>query len=251
MAAGAWLIVHSQVLTYIPTIRYVQIMPRQTIKDPERGEARTRLLDAARDVIRQKGFTATTVNDLCEAAGVTKGAFFHHFDSKEALGIAAAQYWSETTSQLFASAPYHAHDNPLDRLLAYVDFRESIIKGDIAQFTCLAGTMTQETFDSHPAVRDACASSIFDHAETLVPDIEAAMQQHGLVDTGWSARSLACHTQAVLQGAFILAKATGDSTTARENIGHLRRYIALLFGRCTGESGASASSAASDASRAE
>jgi TetR/AcrR family transcriptional regulator, transcriptional repressor for nem operon len=41
------------------------------------------------------------------AAGVTKGAFFHHFESKEALGVAAAAYWAETTSALFATAPYH------------------------------------------------------------------------------------------------------------------------------------------------
>ena len=83
-------------------------MSRSTKQNPERGDARTRLLEAARDVIRKKGFTATTVDDLCKAAGVTKGAYFHHFDSKEELGVAAADFWAETTSVFFASAPYHA-----------------------------------------------------------------------------------------------------------------------------------------------
>ncbi|WP_421724481.1 TetR/AcrR family transcriptional regulator [Bauldia sp.] len=203
-------------------------MPRPTKHQPERGDARTRLLEAARGVIREKGFTATTVDDLCAAAGVTKGAFFHHFDSKEALGVAAAAYWAETTGVFFENAPYHDHDDPLDRLLAYVDFRRSIIDGDLAEFTCLVGTMVQEVYGSHPAIRDACAASIFGHAATLEPEIRAAMQARGIA-ADWTAESLARHTQVVLQGAFILAKASGDGAVAREAIDHLKRYIELLF----------------------
>jgi len=203
-------------------------MPRPTKQNPERGDARTRLLDAARDDIRAQGFAATTVDHLCRTAGVTKGAFFYHFENKEALGVAAAAHWAETTSALFADAPYHDHDDPLDRLLGYVAFRREIIAGDLAAFTCLVGTMTQEVFASHPAIREACAASIFGHAATLEPDIAAAMAARGIV-ADWTPASLAAHTQAVLQGAFILAKATGDCAVARDSVDHLRRYITLLF----------------------
>ena len=203
-------------------------MPRPTKNQPDRGNARSRLLEAARSVIRAKGFAATTVDDLCADAGVTKGAFFHHFDSKEALGVAAARFWSDTTSAFFAAAPYHDHDDPLDRVLAYVEFRKAIIEGDLAGFTCLVGTMVQETYGSSPAIRDACAASILGHAATLEPDIAAAMEARG-IEADWTAESLARHTQAVLQGAFILAKATGGREIARETVDHLKRYIALLF----------------------
>lgn len=204
-------------------------MPRPTKHHPERGDARARLLEAARDVIRARGFAATTVDDLCKAAGVTKGAFFHHFENKEALGVAAAQFWAETTTAFFARAPYHRPDDPLDRVLAYVDFRKSIIDGDLAEFTCLVGTMAQEVYHSHPAIRDACAASIFGHAATLEPDIRAAMEARA-IEVDWTPASLAAHTQAVMQGAFILAKATGDREVARESVDHLRRYIEMLFG---------------------
>lgn len=203
-------------------------MPRPTKQHPERGNARARLLEAARDGIRTRGFTATTVEDLCSTAGVTKGAFFHHFDNKEALGIAAAAYWSETTSAFFADAPYHDHADPLDRLLGYIEFRKTIIDGDLAEFTCLVGTMTQEVYASHPAIRDACAASIFGHAATIEPDLQAAMTARG-IEAEWTPASLAVHTQAVLQGAFILAKATGDGQVARDSVDHLARYLRLLF----------------------
>ncbi|MCY0147803.1 TetR/AcrR family transcriptional regulator [Hoeflea sp. G2-23] len=204
-------------------------MNRPTHQSPERGSARTRLLEAARDVIRQKGFTATSVDDLCSAAEVTKGAFFHHFKSKETLGVEAANYWSETTGALFAGAPYHEQENPLDRVLAYIDFRRAIIGGETWEYTCLVGTMTQELHDLAPAIRDACADSIFNHAATLEADISAAMQAHD-IKANWTAASLARHTQAAIQGGFILAKASGDPELARETVDHLRRYIEMLFG---------------------
>jgi TetR/AcrR family transcriptional regulator, transcriptional repressor for nem operon len=203
-------------------------MARPTKQDPERGDARPRLLEAARDLIRARGFAGSSVDDLCREAGVTKGAFFHHFESKEALGVAAAQSWAETTTAFFANAPYHRRADPLARVLAYIDFRRDIIDGDIAAFTCLVGTMAQEVYATHPAIRDACADSILGHAATLVPDIQAAMDARGL-DPGWTAESLARHTQAVLQGAFILAKATGDREVALESVDHLKRYVELIF----------------------
>ncbi len=196
-------------------------------------DARTKLLDAALMLIRAKGYAATTVDDLCAAAGVTKGAFFHHFASKEALAVAAAAYWSETTGAFFAAAPYHQHADPLARVLAYIDFRKLILVGEVAAFTCLAGTMLQETYDSHPAIRAACDASISGHAQTLEADIAAAMQARG-IEADWTAKSLALHTQAVLQGAFILAKAKGGPGIAAQSVEHLKRYVTMLFAGTSG-----------------
>lgn len=189
--------------------------------------ARTRLLRAALRLVRAKGYNATSVEELCTAAGVTKGAFFHHFPSKEALAIAAAGFWSETTGALFATAPYHNHADPLDRVLGYIDFRASLLNGPVEAFTCLVGTMVQETFATSPAIRDACDASISDHAGKLEADIEAAMVKYAV--SGTTAQSLALHTQAVLQGAFIVAKARGGPQEAADSVRHLKTYFLLLF----------------------
>ncbi|WP_067339275.1 TetR/AcrR family transcriptional regulator [Stappia indica] len=205
-------------------------MPRPSKQSPERGDARTRLLEAAQHSIRAKGFAATSVDDLCRLAEVTKGAFFHQFGSKEALGVAAAEYWESGTTAFFEAAPYHLPDDPLDRVLAYVAFRKSIIEGEFAEFTCLVGTLVQEVHAASPAIRDACGRSIFGHAATLESDIRAAMKARGIRGE-WTAESLARHTQAVIQGAFILAKAGNDPGLARESLDHLDRYIRQLFGQ--------------------
>src|SRR5271169_1162225 len=101
------------------------------------GSAREKLVDAATSVIRRKGYAATSVDELCARAGVTKGAFFHHFPSKDTLAVAAADHWSETSGALFARAPYHRFDDPLDRVLGYLNFRKSLLRGPVAEFTCL------------------------------------------------------------------------------------------------------------------
>jgi TetR/AcrR family transcriptional regulator, transcriptional repressor for nem operon len=200
------------------------------VKLPARPDARAKLLDAAVGLVRAQGYAATSVDELCRAAGVTKGAFFHHFKSKDDLAIAAAHHWSETTGALFASAPYHDHADPLDRVLAYIDFRAALIAGAPAEFSCLVGTMVQEAFGANDDIRAACEASIFGHAATLEADIEAARNKYK-IKSDWTAKSLALHTQAVLQGAFILAKAQGGPEIARDMAGHLKRYVQLLFAR--------------------
>ena len=191
-------------------------------------ESRIRLLDAALKVVRQKGYTAARVEDVCKAAGVTKGSFFHHFTSKEDLALAAASHWSEVTSARFAAAPYHGLADPLDRLLAYIDFRKALVRGEPHEFTCFAGTMVQDVYDTDPAIRDACDRSISGHAAILEADIDAAMRQYRVAGD-WSAAGLALYIQAALQGAFVLAKAKHGPEVAIACLDHLRRHVELLF----------------------
>jgi TetR/AcrR family transcriptional repressor of nem operon len=192
-------------------------------------DARTKLLDAAMAVIRAQGFAATSVDELCRVAGVTKGAFFHHFRSKEELGVAAAAHFGAMAAGLFGQAPYRTLGSPAERVLGYVDFRTAMLAGELQEFTCLLGTMVQEAYATHPAIRRACEAEITGHAATLEADIAAAMAAAGR-SHDFTPASLALHTQAVLQGAFVLAKATGGAAVARESLGHLRRYLAFVFG---------------------
>jgi TetR/AcrR family transcriptional repressor of nem operon len=79
-------------------------------------------------------------------------------------------------------------------------------------------------------IREACDASISDHAAVVAKDIAAAKELYA-PHADWSPESLGLHTQAVLQGAFILAKAKGGPEVAIQCVDHLRRYIELLFNR--------------------
>jgi TetR/AcrR family transcriptional repressor of nem operon len=190
--------------------------------------SKTKLLDAALRVIRAKGYAAATVEDICRQAGVTKGSFFHHFKSKDDLALDAVAHWEAMAAGLFAAAPYQRLPDPLDRLLGYVDLRIEILTGDLADYTCLLGTLVQEIYATHPDIRRACDQSLSSHIADLTRDIEAAKQRYAPT-APWSAESVGYFIQAVLQGSFIFAKAKQSPEVARENLAHLRRYLTALL----------------------
>jgi TetR/AcrR family transcriptional repressor of nem operon len=200
----------------------------QTLATGAQHQSKTKLLDAALHVIRAKGYAATTADDICHKAGVTKGSFFHHFKSKDELALAAASYFGTMTDELFAAAPYRQLQDPLERLLGYVDFRAAILTGEPPDYTCLLGTLVQETYATHPNIRAACDRSLSSHIAELTRDIEAAKKLYA-PKAAWSADSVGYFIQAVLQGSFIFAKAKQSPDVVRKSLEHLRRYLGVLF----------------------
>src|SRR5215472_17435411 len=97
--------------------------PSTTVKSRKAEAAQVsgaKLLDAAVHVIRSKGYSAARVDDICAEAGLTKGAFFHHFPSKEACAVAAATHFAANADALFYAAPYSLLPDPRARVLGYV-----------------------------------------------------------------------------------------------------------------------------------
>ena len=115
--------------------------------------AREKLIASATELIRRNGYVATTVNEICAAAGVTKGAFFHHFASKEALAETCLDLWRQQFAGLLAGAPFQSVADPVERLVAAMDFFIRLFSNPQAVKSCLAGTVAQETSESNPVLR--------------------------------------------------------------------------------------------------
>jgi TetR/AcrR family transcriptional repressor of nem operon len=188
---------------------------------------RQKLLDAASELMLAKGYTATSVDEVCDAAGLTKGSFFHYFEGKEHLGRVVAQRFYTSWHQMSQSAPFRRKKDSLERVLGHVDFfiemsRAPTWKG------CLLGTFVQELSQTHPQIRTVCAACLDDLADSLEKDLEEAKAKYS-PRARWNARSLAEHMIAVAQGAVILAKAKQDSKVFEQSLGHFKDYLKRLF----------------------
>jgi TetR/AcrR family transcriptional repressor of nem operon len=185
------------------------------------------LLDAAQDLMLTRGYAATSVDEICATAGLTKGSFFHYFDGKEDLARRVAEHFYASWQELSRTAPFRQKKDPLQRVLGVVDFfietsRSPAWKG------CLLGTFIQELAETHPAVREVCAACLEDIAEDVRQDLDLAKAKHA-PHARWDTRGLAEYLIAVVQGAVILAKAKQDRKAFADSLEHFKTYLRHLF----------------------
>lgn len=187
-----------------------------------------KLLDAAQALMLAKGFVATTVDEICESAGLTKGSFFHYFKSKEDLGKAVLERFCQVRLELIQGSASQKKTDPLERLYGWVDFAIEMSKSPMAKNGCLLGNFAQELSDTHPAMRSLCARRFTEWAGLLKQELDGAKAKH-LPKSRMDTESLADHFIAIIEGALILAKAKQDMAVVEKSLRHFRRYLESLF----------------------
>jgi TetR/AcrR family transcriptional repressor of nem operon len=190
---------------------------------PRAVATRTAIVAAVSELVRRNGYTATTVDDICAHASVTKGAFFHHFKTKDDAVAAALGQWDAGAAAMEAGAPFQSAKSPRARALGYMDLYISVLDNPAQMKSCLAGTTVQEVAESNEPLRDAanmCFTGAHARFQTLLD--EACRGSRKRVDTA----SLASLWMAAVQGSLILFKASQDPTVIRHNLTHIKTYIA-------------------------
>ncbi len=186
------------------------------------------LLQTAMELMLAKGFTAVTVDEICEKTGVTKGGFFHYFESKEDLGKSALEYYWQLRVQTIKEMPFNNIKDPLKRLHGLLDSFSAAVKNPLVPKSCLIGNFSQELSATYPGIRTLCEQKFSMFADMLKQILDEAKKMYAprlRLDT----RSLAEHFVAIFQGALILSKAKQDTKVIEESIRHFRRYAETLF----------------------
>ena len=190
-------------------------------------DAKEKLLTAATELFRRRGFTATSVDEVCQQAGVTKGAFFHHFESKEAVAEACLRRWDEGVASMEKGASLDSVEDPVARLVAYMDFYIKVFGTPKMLKSCLAGTTVQEVSHTHPVLRDAANACFVRGAGRFKALLdEACRRRRKRLDTG----SISQLWLAAMQGSIVLAKASGDESVIPRSLEHVKAYVQTLLG---------------------
>jgi TetR/AcrR family transcriptional repressor of nem operon len=195
---------------------------------PTPSHAREKLLDAAQRLMLIKGYPATTIDEICAAAKLTKGSFFHYFESKEDLGKALLDRYASSGQRMEWSALRVNNRDPLERVYGYLDFSARLYQRPHGRNGCLLGNFAQELSETHPEIRSLCAERFDEWAATFKQTLDEAKRKHrprATLDT----QSLAEHFIAVLEGSLILGKAHRDMGIVRKNLRHFKKYLKMIF----------------------
>jgi TetR/AcrR family transcriptional repressor of nem operon len=196
-------------------------------------------MNAGITLMRSRGYSATTVDEICAEAGVTKGAFFHYFKSKDDIAHNALNLFFERQVQEYGEAPFRKLADPLDRVFGRLAFvtgttggRTHVTKG------CLIGVFAQELAFTNLGLRDICQQFFARIAQDFARDLAAAKAAHPpAVD--FDPTAVAQSYVAMMQGSLLMAKTAGNNEGLRQNFEQYATYLKFLFGQAPGKLAAS------------
>ena len=198
-------------------------MKTQTVDSP----TKERLLDAALGLMLAKGFSATTVDEICGRAKLTKGSFFHYFESKDQIGEVLLERFCCRAEALHAAC-VGSETDPLARVYNYIDGLIKLAGDPAMERGCLLGMFAQELSREQPKIRGVCAKGFEGWEKHFGKELAQAKRVYA-PKAGFDPRSVAQHLIAVLEGALILAKVKGNAAPVTSSLKHFRRYVESLF----------------------
>jgi TetR/AcrR family transcriptional repressor of nem operon len=192
-----------------------------------RSDAKTRLLDAAYMLMLTKGYPSTSVDEICESAGVSKGSFYHYFKSKQELTLAMIEHHMADAKETIEGGLDLTGVEGAERAIRYVKHVEDGAE-DIWKDGCLIGSLALELAETNPEVREK-VSQVFrdltDHFERVFAPL---CQAHRGPDTP-PPRELAEQFIAVIEGGVVLSRAHLDRRFVPQAIRCFRRYLESLL----------------------
>lgn len=200
---------------------------KNTKRNP--AETRQKLVDATVRLILLQGFPKTTVDEICAEAKVTKGSFFHHFDSKDAVGLAAADWWGKFGTELYSAAWGDAGMDPLEQLHKFFDIMSGFTLDPEDPCTCVVGILSQEMSLVHPAFREKCEGHFRDwtgHAVRLLTAVRAKYPP--VID--FDVERVAWYLNSLWQGSMLVAKTRQNKQMIRDNLQMAREWVDSFFG---------------------
>jgi TetR/AcrR family transcriptional repressor of nem operon len=205
------------------------------------SKVREKIVSAAIDCFHESGFSACSVQDIVDRAGVPKGSFYNYFKAKEILAVEVIHLYSKGSGSEFLADHTLV---PLERLRSHFEFMAARYAAFGYAKGCLLGNMAAEASENMPLVRKTLAESLAKWSQsaatairegqadgTIVPDIDANELARFLINSweGAVVRMKVVGSREPLDDFFtiafslLVARVTGDKTKVRQRSQTRRR----------------------------
>jgi len=191
------------------------------------------LLDAAAAEIHRNGFQAASLGDILETAGVTKGALYHHFQDKTALGYAVLDERITADIVRTWAEPLDAEGNPVDTLVAIIAETTAVLSDEDIALGCPLNNLAVEMSPVDEGFRDRINDVYVAWYSALALAL-ARGQDEGTVRADVDPAAAAVFVIGALAGARSMAKHAQSADVLNSSVGCLLDYIQGLRARPSG-----------------
>ncbi|MGI9342020.1 MAG: TetR/AcrR family transcriptional regulator [Gammaproteobacteria bacterium] len=195
-------------------------------------ETRQQIMDTAQSMILERGYGGTSVDSVIKSMGLTKGAFFHHFNSKSDLAKALIQRYSDDGVQTFNETMERARklsDDPLQQLLIAIGLYIEAFDGLTEPYEgCLLASYVYELQQFDADVRPIINSEMIHWRKALIPLIERIKSRYP-PRTEIDSSALADMFLSTFEGAFVLSKALQEPQITADQLRLYKAFIETLF----------------------
>jgi TetR/AcrR family transcriptional repressor of nem operon len=188
--------------------------------------AKEKLIRTARNLMLAQGYPITSVDDIIEAAGVSKGSFYHYFDSKEELALTAMHEFLADGAALMMDGPFRDIADPRNRSIAFLKHVESVAMR-LWDHGCLLVMFSVELAGTSPRVREETSAVLIDLIDR-VGSILRPLTKEGGGNMPMTADAMANMYMAIIDGSLVFARATGDSSCIARNLKTFRQQIEAM-----------------------
>ncbi len=192
-----------------------------------RTSTREKLVATALELMLAKGYTSTSVDEVCAKAGVSKGSFYHFFDSKEGIGLAILEHYFDSSRETFYSGDFLEEPDPVRRMVKFLKNTEESANR-LWRDGCILGNFAVDLSATHPKIRKEVSRILSEVANGIARVLEPVNM---LVDDreGQTAVHLAEQYLATIEGGVILSRAHNDWSYLQRCLHGFRMYIESLI----------------------
>jgi len=184
------------------------------------------IVEKTAPVFNEKGYAGTSLSDLTEATGLTKGSIYGNFENKDEVALAVFDYNYNRVAE-YIKAKLMATENAVDRLLVYPQVYRNYLKIPFLHSGCPILNTATEADDTHPLLKEKAAAALSFWKKSIENQVKRGIAR-GEIKTGTNAAEIAVLLISLVEGAFMQAKVTGRTAELNIAMNYLEKIIRNL-----------------------
>jgi len=186
-------------------------------------KTRIHIIEKIAPIFNMKGFAGTSLNNMTDATGLTKGSIYGNFANKDEVALVAFDY-NFKSIEMKISAAMNNQRTAKDKLLAYLIVYQGLMFGQISPGGCPVLNTSIDADDTHPALREKALNALLSWKKQIISIIQDGISNKEIAPK-YNPEQIALTVIAMIEGGIMISRLTNTNETCELLIDSLKAYI--------------------------